>query len=136
MASEPEPTVETAAPPTGRFEPSLHVEPGECGDEAWGGCGGWTPHRETVVREAAVEFGLDPGRFRAVMHCESGGNPSAVNQASTRAAGISQQHAAYIAGRFAALGYDVAADWNDARASARVGAHLIATGGYGHYACA
>lgn len=88
------------------------------------------------MRSAATEFGLDPGRFHSVMHCESGGNPSAVNQASTRAAGLTQQHAAYIAGRFAALGYDVARDWNDPVASARVGAWLVATGGYGHYECA
>jgi len=132
----PEPDPQGWPPVSGRFEPSLYVEPGECSDESWGGCGGWTPEREHHVHSAAVEFGLDPARLRQVFHCESGGNPYAVNQASTRAAGISQQHARYIAGRFSALGYDVRFSWNDSAASARVGAWLIATGGWGHYECA
>lgn len=37
-------------------------------------------HWESVVRDAAARYGVDPGWLVSVMYCESGGDPNAYNE--------------------------------------------------------
>lgn len=87
----------------------------------------------TVVRNAAIEFGIPVADFTRVIRCESGGNPNAVNRTSG-ALGLGQHLPRYYAGRAAVLGYSFSS-WSDPTANARVSAWLWRTSGPQNWSC-
>ena len=87
----------------------------------------------SIVRAAAVEFGVPADAFLRVIRCESQFNPLSVNR-SSGALGLGQHLPQYWGGRAAALGYPYSA-WSDPTANARVSAWLWATSGPQNWVC-
>ena len=97
----------------------------------------WAPELEQAVVDAAAEFTVDQYLLEEIIDCESSGRPDAVggpNTDGTYNYGAGQQNGAYIAARFAALGYDWTTTWSNPTANTRVTAKLIADEGTAPYA--
>lgn len=84
-----------------------------------------------IVRQAAIRYGIDVGRFLAMIRCESNFNPRAVGGGGLYL-GLGQHHRDYWPARAKDAGYAGASVF-DPVANANVSAYLVVHGGWRHW---